>query len=32
MSGDVFTLLTPYEDKDGLLSIVSELQLSLIHI
>ncbi|MFR4021712.1 MAG: putative bifunctional diguanylate cyclase/phosphodiesterase [[Eubacterium] siraeum] len=26
MSGDVFTLLTPYEDKDGLLSIVSELQ------
>lgn len=26
MSGDVFTLLTPYEDKDGLLSVVSELQ------
>ena len=26
MSGDVFALLTPYEDKDGLLSVVSELQ------
>lgn len=26
MSGDVFTLLTPYENKDGLLSVVSELQ------
>ena len=26
MSGDVFVLLTPYEDKDGLLSVISELQ------
>lgn len=26
MSGDVFTLLTPYKDKDGLLSVISELQ------
>ena len=26
MSGDVFALLTPYEDKDGLFSVISELQ------